>query len=41
MVNRIIVFKGSKKDFEELLSEIIGNGSYTPFMELIQNTMLG
>lgn len=36
MVNRIIIFKGSKKDFEELLSEIIGNGSYTPFMELIQ-----
>lgn len=36
MVNRIIIFKGSKKDFEELLYEIIGNGSYTPFMELIQ-----
>ncbi|MDU4446987.1 MAG: AAA family ATPase [Anaerococcus vaginalis] len=36
MVNRIIIFKGSKKDFEKLLSEIIGNGSYTPFMELIQ-----
>lgn len=36
MVKRIIIFKGSKKDFEELLSEIIGNGSYTPFMELIQ-----
>ena len=36
MVNRIIIFKGSKKDFEKLLSEIIGNGSYTPFMEIIQ-----
>ena len=36
MVNRIIIFKGSKKDFEDLLYEIIGNGPYTPFMELIQ-----
>lgn len=36
MVNKIIIFKGSKKDFEELLYEIIGNGPYTPFMELIQ-----
>lgn len=36
MINRIIIFKGSKKDFEELLSEILGNGSYMPFMELIQ-----
>lgn len=36
MVNRIIIFKGSKKDFEKLLYEIIGNGPYTPFMELIQ-----
>lgn len=36
MVNRIIIFKGSKKDFEELLYEIIGNDPYTPFMELIQ-----
>ena len=36
MVNQIIIFKGSKRDFDSLLEQIIGNNSYTPFMELIQ-----
>ena len=36
MINKIIIFKGSKKDFDDLLSNIIANSSFTPFMELIQ-----
>ena len=36
MVNQIIIFKGSKRDFDSFLVQIIGNNSYTPFMELIQ-----
>ncbi|WP_133968128.1 AAA family ATPase [Eubacterium limosum] len=36
MVRDIIIFKGSKKDFDEYVAERIGDSSYTPFMELIQ-----
>ena len=36
MVNQIIIFKGSKRDYDSFLVQIIGNNSYTPFMELIQ-----
>lgn len=36
MVNRIIIFKGSKRDFDFLLKQLVRNNSYTPFMELIQ-----
>ena len=38
MLNQVVVFYGSKKDFEKLLSERIGIGEETvQFMELIQN----
>lgn len=38
MVDRIVVFKGSKKDFNSLLDERIGNEEDTiPFMDLIQH----
>lgn len=36
MVKQVIIFKGNKRDFDSLLEQIIGNNSYTPFMELIQ-----
>ena len=38
MINRIVVFYGSKKDFESFLSESINDTENTiPFMELIQH----
>ena len=37
MINRIIIFKGSKKDFEKLvISQINKNENIVTFMELIQ-----
>ena len=38
MTNKIVVFYGSKKDFEELISKKISEDQVTiPFMELIQH----
>jgi len=36
MVNRIIVFIGSKLDFDKMLSKEIDENNYVPFMEMIQ-----
>lgn len=36
MVREIIIFKGSKRDFDKLITNTVGDNSYTPFMELIQ-----
>lgn len=36
MVNKTIIFKGSNKDFDDLVFKTVGSTSYTPFMELIQ-----
>lgn len=36
MVREIIIFKGSKRDFDKLVYDTVGENSYTPFMELIQ-----
>ncbi len=38
MIDKIIIFNGSKKDFEEMIShEIPSDETATPFMELIQH----
>jgi len=36
MVNRIIIFIGSKRDFDKMLSKEIDEDNFVPFMEMIQ-----
>lgn len=36
MINRIVIFRGSKKDFERLLNREVNNEENVSFMELIQ-----